>query len=179
MNYTYIFSFLSFVFWVTWIIAGAHRTRAFLVMIKTEQTRVDVTCRRNQDHDVRQNLKRAERLDKFRVDFLKCGRRKAKMGGQCCQSHSTKTKLSQLYSAEKTRDQSSVSACRDREGTSSLTSLGLEKKSGAPWECARWAWDSHFWRGELFVLFYFFTSLPQTPEEPRGPSNSIYCHLFS
>lgn len=29
------------------------------------------------------------------------------------------------------------------------------KKSGAPWECARWAWDSHFWRGEPLFYFYF------------------------
>ncbi len=90
-------------------------------------------------------------------------------------NHIPYTKLSQLYSTEKTSDQSSVSACLDREGTSSLTGLELDKESGAPRECARWAWDSHFKRGKHF--YFFFLSITAT--DLRGAQGSLCLHLVS
>lgn len=32
-----------------------------------------------------------------------------------------------------------------------------------PWECARWAWDSHFERGKSLLLSFYITST-----DPRG-----------
>lgn len=90
-------------------------------------------------------------------------------------NHIPHTKLSQLYSTEKTSDQSSESACLDREGTSSLTGLGFDKESGAPWECARWAWDSHFKTGKSLLFFFFCCHRPRrSPGVLLSPFSIIF-----
>ena len=85
------------------------------------------------------------------------------------------TKLSQLYSTEKTSGRSSVSAWLDREWTSSLTSLELDEEIGAPLGVCKVGLGQSLWEGGNHFS-YLFTSLPQTQEEPRG---SFCLHLVS
>lgn len=63
---------------------------------------------------------------------LTSSRTKKQKEGVSAVNHVPRTKLSQLYSTEKTSDQSSMSAWLDREGTLSLTGLELDEESGAP-----------------------------------------------
>lgn len=74
-------------------------------------------------------VKSTDRHDNFRVD---CWQKKSQKKEPSAVNHIPNTKLSQLYSTEKTSDQSSLSSCLDREGTSSLTSQELDTESGAP-----------------------------------------------
>lgn len=133
--------------------------------------RADVTCRGNLDNGLRHEVKSANRLDKFRVDCWPNKSQNKKKKEPSAVNHIPHTKLSQLYSTEKTSDQSSVSSGVDREGTPSLTSLELDKESVAPWECARWAWESLF--------FFFFKHHCHRPHSSPGVPLSAFSVIFS
>lgn len=47
------------------------------------------------------------------------------------------------------------------------------KESGAPLGVCKVGLGQSLLEKGTTYLFIFFTSLPQTPEEPRGPSDSI------